>query len=68
MNNARRKRIAQLTKTALLELENLLEEEQEAIDNLPESLQQSERGNDMEEAVAAIEEGIFAIEELRDAF
>lgn len=59
MNKARRKRLAEAAE--LLEqakdiLEEVKDEEQEAHDNLPESLQNSERGEEMESYIAAIEE------------
>jgi ATP-dependent helicase/DNAse subunit B len=37
------------------ELEAVLEEEQEAFDNLPESLQESERGQQMQEYIDAMD-------------
>ena len=37
-------------------MEEVKDEEQEAHDNLPESLQNSERGEEMESYIAAIEE------------
>lgn len=59
MNKARRKRLAEAAE--LLEqakdiLEEVKDKEQEAHDNLPESLQNSERGEEMESYIAAIEE------------
>lgn len=59
MNKARRKRLAEAAE--LLEqardiLEEVKDEEQEAHDNLPESFQQGERGEEMESYIAAIEE------------
>ena len=59
MNKQRRKEIAKAI--ALIEdareiLECVLCEEQEAFDNMPESLQYSERGEAMEEYISTIEE------------
>lgn len=59
MNKQRRKEIAKAI--ALIEeareiLEATMDEEQEAFDNMPESLQYSERGETMEEYIAIIEE------------
>ena len=59
MNKTRRKRLAEAAE--LLEqardiLEEVKDEEQEAHDNLPESLQQSERGEEMESYIEAIAE------------
>ncbi len=59
MNKLRRKRIAEaieLMERAREILETVAEEEQEAFDNMPESLQSSERGETMEENIYAIEE------------
>lgn len=58
MNKPRRKRIeAIIAKLEELhsEIDAILEEEQEAFDNLPESLQMSEKGAAMEEAIDNIE-------------
>ena len=53
MNKARRKQLVAL-RAKVEELQELLEEirddEQDALDNLPESLQDSGRGKDMEQA------------------
>lgn len=40
----------------MIDLENICEEEQEAFDNLPESLQGSERGERMSEIIETFEE------------
>ena len=73
MNKARRKQlseIAELLQELNERVELLRDEEQDAFDSLPESLQQGERGQGMELAVekmdAAIEsigESITALEE-----
>ena len=58
MNAQRRKDIAKaivLIEEAIAILDNVAEEEREAFDNLPESLQYSERGERMEECAEAIE-------------
>lgn len=52
MNADRRKRIAK----AQAILETVRDEEQEALDNLPESLQGGERGEAMQNALDALEE------------
>jgi hypothetical protein len=78
MNNDRRKALAAVVKQLEAfpdldelqgELETILDDEQEAFDNLPESLQQGERGQTMEAAINAMQEAIdmldcFSIEEL----
>lgn len=61
MNRARRKELShaiELIEQAREILEAVMEEEQEAFDNLPESLQNSERGETMEEYIGVIEETI----------
>lgn len=54
MNEDRRKRIFD----AAAELEAVKEEEQEAFDNMPESLQGGEKGQAMEAAIEALEESV----------
>ena len=58
MNKLRRKEIAkaiELMEEAREILETVRDEEQEAYDNMPESLQNSERGETMEEYISTIE-------------
>ena len=58
MNKQRRKQIAaamELIEQAQAILEEVIAEEQEAFDNLPESLQTSERGELMEEYIYTLE-------------
>lgn len=57
MNNARRKSVAEALELIEKErniLEEVKDEEQEAYDNLPESLQYGERGERMQENVDTI--------------
>lgn len=59
MNRARRRELAKVV--ALIEeakerLEMVIYEEQEALDNMPEGLQQSERGEAMEEYISTMAE------------
>ena len=66
MNNARRKSVAEaleLIEKARNILEEVKDEEQEAYDNLPESLQYGERGEQMQENVDTIEEYLSYLEE-----
>lgn len=68
MNNARRKaimRIAEKLEDLKTEFEALRDEEQEAFDNMPESLQSSERGENMETVIYNMEE---VLESLESAF
>lgn len=61
MNKARRRELERaivLMDKAREILEEVLEQEQEAFDNMPESLQCSERGEQMEEYIATMEEAV----------
>lgn len=71
MNNERRKRLAAVAKQIdelpdldeiKSELESIRDDEQEAYDAMPESLQQGERGQLSEAAIQAIENAIRAID------
>lgn len=77
MNKARRKQLEEILgaldaqKSAI---ESVCEEEQEAFDNLPESIQYSERGetmegyiSEMEDAVSNLEDIISSLQEIIDA-
>lgn len=77
MNKARRKQLEEIV-NALDEqksvIESVCEEEQEAFDNLPESIQYSERGdtmqgyiNEMEDAISNLEDVISNLQEIIDA-
>lgn len=66
MNNLRRKQIDLIIsklEESKSELETLLEEEQEAFDNLPDSLQDSEKGEKAQEAISNLEDAISNIED-----
>ncbi len=66
MNKARRKQLAEITEQ-LQELreriELLQEEEKDRYDNLPESLQQGERGQAMEQAAEQMGTALDSIDE-----
>jgi hypothetical protein len=67
MNKERRKEleaIDALIATAKERLEMVRDAEQEALDNLPESLQQGERGQAMEEAIGNLESTISNLEDV----
>lgn len=67
MNRERRKRIMQLAEKlseVRTSLESILEEEEDAFYNMPESLQESERGEQMQEYIETMEEAISNIEEI----
>lgn len=66
MNKERRKRITEaqeLLSQARSILETVRDEEQEAYENLPESLQEGERGQRMEEAADILD---IAVDDLED--
>lgn len=77
MNKARRKQLEEIV-NALEEqkftIESVCEEEQEAFDNLPESIQYSEQGetmesdiSDMVDAVSDLENVISSLQKIIDA-
>jgi hypothetical protein len=69
MNRDRRDRIAKLTDTLgelQSELESLAEEEREAFDNMPESLQSSDRGQAAETASDALDSAVSSLTDLID--
>ena len=67
MNKARRKQIEaikNLLTTIQTDLEAIKDDEQEAYDNLPESLQDGEKGEKMTEAIDNLETACSALEEI----
>ena len=69
MNKQRRKELDTLFhKIEALsdELSDVLNEEQEAYDNLPEGLQESEKGEAMQEAIDNLESALSSLEEAQD--
>ena len=76
MNAERRKALSKIHDTLgelITEIESLYEEEEAAYDNLPESLQDSERGEAMQEALSnledlqgSLEDAVNAIEEITE--
>lgn len=69
MNKARRKELKKAI-DALYEahriIEECMEEETEALENLPESIQDSERGEAMEDCITAMESAIGGVEDALD--
>ena len=66
MNRDRRKWITEVVgrfQGIRNEIELIRDEEQEAFDSLPESLQDGERGDMMQQAIDHLEEALQAIEE-----
>ena len=69
MNKARRKQIEaalELLQQASEIIAVVGDEEEEAFDNLPESIQESERGEKMQEYIDTIDEVIGAVDEVKD--
>lgn len=67
MNKERRKRLDEvmaLVSEARRQLEEVAGEEREAVDNLPDGLRESERGERMEEIADSLEEAVSSLEEL----
>lgn len=69
MNNERRKHLTALSQQ-LAELKDdvqaVLDEEEDAFNNLPEGLQNGERGDTMQTAIAALDAAVSALEETSD--
>jgi hypothetical protein len=66
MNDARRKAIAEFADRIVglkTDIEILRDKEQEAFDNMPEGLQQAERGEKMEAAIQSLEDAIDSLEQ-----
>jgi hypothetical protein len=69
MNKARRKHLSEIAdelESLCYDLEAVASEEREAYDNLPESLQESDKGSAMEEAADELEDICSELDELRD--
>lgn len=69
MNKVRRKALAELVKDieGIQErLDELTQEEQDYLDNIPENLQGSERYSVAEDAVSCLEEAVSALDEALD--
>ena len=59
MNDARRERVNEaidLTNQAIEMLESISEEEQDALDNMPENMQDGERGEKMQENIESLDD------------
>ena len=70
MNNQRRKEIQNAIKAIENIVNQILDEEEDAFDNMPESLQDSERGvasqdaqDNLSSAIDALEEAIICLED-----
>lgn len=70
MNKIRRKRIEnaiEKLEKIMAEFEDIRDDEQDCFDNLPESLQYSERGETMEEAIDVLDTVLDNINDAIDA-
>lgn len=70
MNKARRKRISdaiEKLEKIMAEFEDIRDDEQDCFDNLPESLQYSERGETMEDAIDVLDTVLDNINDAIDA-
>lgn len=70
MNKQRRKAIEKISdklEELQAELQMLKDEEEEAYDNLPESLQDGEKGEAMQEAIEYLDNADSFIEDAKDA-
>lgn len=71
MNKARRKwleNVSAMIAEAKEQLEQIRDEEQEAYDNMPESLQDSDRGNQLYENVDNLDTMASDLEDILDSF
>lgn len=69
MNAERRTKISKLAESlraTIAEIESVRDAEQEAFDNLPEGLQQSEKGQASEQAVTDLESAVSNAESAAD--
>lgn len=70
MNKQQRKRIVAIIEifdSAMSDIEELKDEEEEKYDNLPESIQCSEKGETMQAAAEALENASSSIQEALDS-
>ena len=69
MNKQRRKQLADMVEQLELlksELEEVTEQEEEAFENMPESIQESDRGQRMQEVIEILDNAMLSIEEAID--
>lgn len=70
MNKQRRKKLSKIYDTlsnCSYDLEEVFAEENEAIDNLPESLQDSEQAEGMRNAAENIEDAMYTLQDVIDS-
>lgn len=71
MNKARRKWLEDVSEKiaqAKEELEQIMDEEQEAYDNMPESIQESERGEQMYDNIDNLDTMVSDLEDILEGF
>lgn len=69
MNDERRRKIEGIKsqlEAIRVSIEALAEEEQESFDNLPDSIQDGEKGNAMQEAISSLNAAFSCIEEAEE--
>lgn len=69
MNKSRRSRLDKILEQIddlLYDINSIRDEEEEAYENLPESIQDSDRGQAMYDAIDNLEEAINSLEEVED--
>lgn len=67
MNKKRRTKISEISKTledCACKIEDVLDEEKEAMENVPEGLQESERYNSMEQCVDLLCDALSGLDEV----
>jgi len=67
MNNARRKKIEDITtriETLVTDLEEIRDDEQSAFDSIPESLQESEKGETMQAHIENLESCVSSLNDV----
>ena len=70
MNNARRKKLSMagdILDNAKALVEEVMYEEEDALGNMPENLENSDQAEAMEEAIANLDSAITSIEEAQEA-
>lgn len=70
MNKARRNRIIEIIDTLTLmneEINIIMDEEQEALEAMPEPLQESDRGDAMQEAIDNLSSAMDSVQEAIDS-
>ncbi len=66
MNKVRRKQLQEVynrIRTAREDLSDILSEEQQAFDNMPENLQETERGQESDEIIDCLDDAVGAMDD-----